>query len=64
MSPQITANWNIAKGKTKQLLARLIQDEQQFAEGKTDELIGRIQKRAAERRGQAERAADPLDESV
>jgi uncharacterized protein YjbJ (UPF0337 family) len=58
MNPRLTANWNIAKGKTKQLLARLMQDEHPlFAEGKTDELIGRIQKRAAENRGEFRRTA-------
>lgn len=53
------ANWNIAKGKVKQLFARWTHDDQQFAEGKADELIGRIQKRAGadRRRIQSERAA-------
>ena len=37
--------WNIAKGALKQKLARLTDDELQFAEGKEDELLGRIQKR-------------------
>jgi uncharacterized protein YjbJ (UPF0337 family) len=39
-------NWNIAKGKLKQKLAKLVDDDLQFLEGKEDELIGRIQKRA------------------
>jgi uncharacterized protein YjbJ (UPF0337 family) len=38
-------NWNIAKGKVKQKLAQLTDDDLQFIEGKEDELIGRIQKR-------------------
>ena len=38
-------NWNIAKGKLKQKLAQLADDDLQFIEGKEDELIGRIQKR-------------------
>jgi uncharacterized protein YjbJ (UPF0337 family) len=45
-------NWNIAKGKLKQVLSRLTQDQLQFVEGKVDELVGRIQKR----KGQPERA--------
>jgi uncharacterized protein YjbJ (UPF0337 family) len=40
-------NWNIAKGKFKQAIARLTEDELEFFEGKVDELVGRIQKRAA-----------------
>lgn len=39
-------NWNIAKGKLKQKFARLTGDDLQFAEGKENELTGRIQKRA------------------
>jgi uncharacterized protein YjbJ (UPF0337 family) len=37
--------WNIAKGRLKQRLAHLMEDELQFSEGKEDELLGRIQKR-------------------
>jgi uncharacterized protein YjbJ (UPF0337 family) len=63
MSP-LTAkgNWNIAKGKVKQTLARLIHDDLQFVEGKADELVGRIQKRAATTRRHIERAATFADE--
>lgn len=50
-------NWNIAKGKARQLLARLINDDMQLVEGKTDELIGRIQRRAAAARQHLERKA-------
>ena len=39
-------NWNIAKGKFKQAIARLTEDDLEFFEGKVDELVGRIQKRA------------------
>ena len=41
-------NWNILKGKLKQKWANLTDDDRQFAEGKSDELIGRIQKRTGE----------------
>jgi uncharacterized protein YjbJ (UPF0337 family) len=41
-------NWNIMKGKLKQKWANLTDDDLQFAEGKADELIGRIQKRTGE----------------
>ena len=43
-------NWNIAKGKLKQKLAQLADDDLQFIEGKEDELIGRIQKRTHQAR--------------
>ena len=42
---EFKGSWNIAKGKLKQRVARLTDDEQQFVEGKEDELVGRIQKR-------------------
>ena len=35
--------WNVAKGRWKQTLARMADDQQQFMEGKRDELVGRIQ---------------------
>ena len=40
------ANWNIAKGKLKQRFAKFMRDDGRFFEGKVDELVGRIQKRA------------------
>lgn len=55
-------NWNIAKGKVKQVLARLTHDNVQFVEGKMDELVGRIQKRKARTRRNIERAADAVDD--
>ena len=41
----VKGNWNIAKGKLKQKLAQLTDDELRYIEGKQEELIGRIQKR-------------------
>ncbi len=51
-------NWNIAKGKLKQKLAHLTNDNLQFIEGKEDELIGRIQKRTGQARKKIEHAVD------
>lgn len=42
----VKGNWNIAKGKLKQQFARLMQDDLEYLEGKVDEMVGRIQKRA------------------
>lgn len=44
-------NWNIAKGKLKQMVGRLICDPSRLNDGKVDELMGRIQKRAHQARG-------------
>jgi uncharacterized protein YjbJ (UPF0337 family) len=38
-------SWNEIKGKLKQSYARLTDDDLAFAEGKDDELIGRLQKK-------------------
>lgn len=40
--------WNIARGKLKQKLAQLARNEHGYAEGKENELLGRIQKRSAQ----------------
>ena len=41
---EIKGDWNITKGKLKQKWAKLTDDDLQFAEGKQEELFGRIQK--------------------
>lgn len=38
-------NWNVIKGKLKQSYANLTEDDLMYAEGKEDEVIGRIQKK-------------------
>ena len=47
---EIKGDWNITKGKLKQKWAKLTDDDLQYAEGKHDELLGRIQKRTGETR--------------
>ena len=42
---EVIGNWNIFKGKLKQRFAQWLDDDLQFAEGKEDELVGRIQRR-------------------
>ena len=53
---EIKGDWNITKGKLKQKWAKLTDDDLQYAEGKTDELVGRIQKRTGETREAVEKA--------
>lgn len=38
-------NWNVIKGKLKQSYANLTEDDVAYAEGKEDELLGRIQQK-------------------
>ena len=56
-------NWNIAKGKLKQKWANLTNDDLQFADGKKDELVGRIQKRTGESREAVEKAVKDASSS-
>jgi uncharacterized protein YjbJ (UPF0337 family) len=53
---EIKGDWNIAKGKLKQKWAKLTDDDLQYAEGKQDELVGRIQKRTGQTREAVEKA--------
>jgi uncharacterized protein YjbJ (UPF0337 family) len=40
----VKGNWNEIKGKLKQKYAQLSDDDLVYAEGKEDELLGRLQK--------------------
>jgi uncharacterized protein YjbJ (UPF0337 family) len=42
---QFKGSWNEAKGKLKQKYAQLTDDDLKYAEGKEDELVGRLQKK-------------------
>ena len=42
---QFKGSWNEVKGKLKQKYAELTDDDLKYAEGKDDELVGRLQKR-------------------
>ena len=45
MKLQIKGSWNEVKGKLKQKYGQLTDDDLMFADGKDDELLGRLQKR-------------------
>jgi uncharacterized protein YjbJ (UPF0337 family) len=42
-SSEIKGNWNASKGRLKQKFAVLTDNDLLFAEGKKDEMIGRLQ---------------------
>ncbi len=56
---EIKGNWNLIKGKLKQKYGQLTDDDLAFAEGKEEELLGRMQARLGktkeEVRGEIER---------
>ena len=45
MNLQLKGNWNQIKGKLKQKYGQLTDQDLTFAEGKEDELLGRLQQR-------------------
>jgi uncharacterized protein YjbJ (UPF0337 family) len=47
---RIKGNWNELKGKVKQHWGNLNDDDLKFAEGKEEELLGRIQKKTGQKR--------------
>jgi uncharacterized protein YjbJ (UPF0337 family) len=53
---EVKGDWNITKGKLKQKWAKLTDDDLRYAEGKQEELVGRIQKRTGETREAVEKA--------
>jgi len=55
---EIKGNWNITKGKLKQKWAKLTDDDLQYVEGKSEEMLGRIQKRTGESREAVEKAVN------
>jgi uncharacterized protein YjbJ (UPF0337 family) len=53
---EIKGDWNVIKGTLKQKWAKLTDDDLQYAEGKQEELIGRIQKVTGETREAVQKA--------
>jgi uncharacterized protein YjbJ (UPF0337 family) len=45
---QFKGKWNQVKGKFKQEYADLTDDDLKYAEGKSDELLGRLQEKTGE----------------
>jgi uncharacterized protein YjbJ (UPF0337 family) len=60
----LKGDWNVTKGKLKQKWANLTDDDLTFAEGKEDELIGRVQKRTGETRDAVQREIDRANADV
>ena len=50
MKLQMKGSWNEVKGKLKQKYGQLTDDDLMFAEGKEDELLGRLEKRVGRTR--------------
>jgi uncharacterized protein YjbJ (UPF0337 family) len=61
---EIKGDWNIIKGKLKQQWADLTDDDLQHADGKMDELIGRIQRRTGQSREAIEDAIEKSQDAL
>jgi uncharacterized protein YjbJ (UPF0337 family) len=57
---QIKGNWNEMKGKLKQKYGQLTDDDLIYAEGKEDELYGRLQQRLGKTKEELKKEIDKL----
>ena len=53
-------SWNEIKGKLKQQYGNLTDDDLVFAEGKNDELLGRLQKKLGKTKDEARQMVEKL----
>ncbi len=57
---KLKGNWNQIKGKLKQQYGDLTDDDLTYAEGKEDELLGRIQKKTGKSKEEVKSFIDKL----
>ena len=57
---ELKGNWNEIKGKLKQKYGQLTDDDLAFAEGKDDELLGRLQQRLGRTKEEIRRELEGL----
>jgi len=57
---QMQGSWNEIKGKLKQQYGNLTDDDLVFAEGKDDELVGRLQKRLGKTKDEVRQMIEKL----
>lgn len=57
---KIKGNWNVIKGKLKQQYADLTDEDLKYADGKEDELLGRIQKKTGQSKDKIKETIDKM----
>ena len=57
---QIKGSWNEVKGKLKQKYGQLTDNDLEFAEGKDDELLGRLQQKLGKSKEDLQREIESL----
>jgi uncharacterized protein YjbJ (UPF0337 family) len=55
---QIKGNWNVIKGKLKQVYGELTDDDLAYSEGNEDQLVGRLQQKLGKTKEEIRRAID------
>lgn len=60
---ELTGNWNELKGKLKQKYAELTDDDLLLAEGKSEELLGRLQIRLGKTKSEVEQLINDIKKS-
>lgn len=60
MNLKMKGTWNEVKGKLKQRYADLTDDDLTYAEGKEDEMIGRLQKKLGKTKDEVRREIESL----
>ncbi len=60
ISDKLKGNWNQIKGKLKQEYGELNDDDLAYAEGKEEELIGRIQEKTGKTKEEIQKFIDNL----
>lgn len=61
---QVKGNWKQTKGKAKEKWGKLTDDDLDVAEGKRDQLVGKVQERYGCAREEAEREVDEFANSL
>ena len=57
---EVKGAWNEMKGKLKQKYAQLTDDDLTYAEGKEDEMYGRLQQKLGKTKGEIKKMLDNL----
>jgi uncharacterized protein YjbJ (UPF0337 family) len=57
---KLKGNWNQIKGKLKMQYADLTDDDLTYAEGKEDELLGRLQKKTGKSKEELQKFIDDI----
>jgi uncharacterized protein YjbJ (UPF0337 family) len=57
---RIKGNWNVIKGKLKQKYADLTDDDLKYADGKSDELLGKLQKKTGKTKDELSREINKM----